>query len=113
MSRTEEIRAILGISRAEFSRRYHIPIRTLENWDSGKQSPPIYVIELLERAVREDMRKEEVHTLARHTPMIEGQKAIIEVDGIKYERVVKWNKADGLYVVINNRKYFEYEIDKK
>ena len=49
-----EIRKILGISRAEFSRRYHIPPRTLEDWDKGVSKPPAYVLELLERVVRED-----------------------------------------------------------
>jgi putative transcriptional regulator len=57
MSRTEEIRAILGISRAEFSRRYNIPLRTLEEWDAGRRTPPTYVIELLERVVTEDKNK--------------------------------------------------------
>jgi DNA-binding transcriptional regulator YiaG len=57
MNRSEEIRAILGISRAEFSRRYNIPVRTLENWDAGIQNPPEYVYELLERAVKEDAKK--------------------------------------------------------
>ena len=51
---TKEIRALLGISRAEFSRRYGIPIRTLENYDSGSRQPPEWVMALLERAVRED-----------------------------------------------------------
>ena len=54
MTKSEEIRAILGISRAEFGRRYNIPIRTLEDWDSGKSKPPAYVAELLERVVKED-----------------------------------------------------------
>lgn len=49
-----EIRAILGISRAEFSRRYGIPIRTIEDWDAGKKHPSEWVMRLLERAVRED-----------------------------------------------------------
>lgn len=57
MTRSEEIRNILGISRAEFCRRYNIPIRTVENWDSGKQSPPSWVLDLLERVVREDSKK--------------------------------------------------------
>ena len=52
-----EIRAILGISRAEFSRRYEIPVRTLENWDSGLRKPPDWVLKLLERVVREDAEK--------------------------------------------------------
>lgn len=58
MTESRRIRDILGISRAEFSRRYHIPIRTLEDWDAGLKNPPQYVIELLERAVLEDKDKE-------------------------------------------------------
>lgn len=51
---TKEIRELLGISRAEFSRRYGIPIRTLENWDAGTRQPSDWVLNLLERVVRED-----------------------------------------------------------
>ncbi len=51
---TIEIRAILGISRAEFSRKYGIPIRTLENWDAGTRQPPEWLLKLLERVARED-----------------------------------------------------------
>lgn len=50
----KEIREILGISRAEFSRRYGIPIRTLEDWDAGLRIPSDWVLALLERVVRED-----------------------------------------------------------
>ena len=49
-----EMRERLKVSRAEFSRRYNIPIRTLENWESGKSKCPYYVRQLLERAVLED-----------------------------------------------------------
>lgn len=51
---TMEMREHLKISRAEFSRRYNIPVRTLENWESGKNKCPDYVRQLLERAVLED-----------------------------------------------------------
>ena len=50
----KEIREYLGVSRAEFSRRYHIPTRTLDDWEKGKRTPPPYVLELLERVVKED-----------------------------------------------------------
>lgn len=53
----KEIRDLLGVSRAEFSRRYHIPTRTLESWESGERIPPQYVLELLERVVKDDYRK--------------------------------------------------------
>lgn len=55
---SKEIRAILGISRAEFSRRYEIPIRTLEGWDAGVRKPPEWLLKLLERVVREDAERE-------------------------------------------------------
>ena len=58
MRDSERIREMLGVSRAEFSRRYHIPLRTVEAWDSGTRTPPAYVVELLERVVREDKLKE-------------------------------------------------------
>ena len=53
----KEIRALTGFSRAEFGRVYHIPTRTLEAWESGERIPPRYVLELLERAVRDDIKK--------------------------------------------------------
>lgn len=49
-----EIRKQSGLSRAEFSRRYNIPVRTLEDWESEKRKCPEYVSELLERVVSED-----------------------------------------------------------
>ena len=57
MTDSERIRKILGVSRAEFSRRYGIPLRTLEEWDAGRRTPPSYVVSLLERVVREDVEK--------------------------------------------------------
>ncbi|HFI0428370.1 TPA: helix-turn-helix domain-containing protein [Streptococcus suis] len=38
-------------SRAEFARRFDIPVRTLEDWDSGKRVPPIYVKKLIDYAL--------------------------------------------------------------
>lgn len=55
----KEIRAITGISRAEFARRYNIPYRTIEDWENGKGKAPVYVKELLERVVREDFQAKE------------------------------------------------------
>lgn len=49
---TMEMREHLKISRAEFSRRYNIPIRTLESWESEVRTPPEYVLQLLEESVR-------------------------------------------------------------
>lgn len=39
-----------NMARAEFSREYSIPIRTLEDWDLGKRTPPVYIKLLLDFA---------------------------------------------------------------
>ena len=44
----KENREKYNFSRAAFSRRNDIPIRTLENWDSGVNSPQDYVKMLLD-----------------------------------------------------------------
>ena len=46
------MRNYIGVSRAEFSRRYNIPLRTLESWESEVRTPPEYVLQLLEESVR-------------------------------------------------------------
>lgn len=61
---TKEIRELLGVSRAEFSRRYHIPIRTLEDWDAGIRKPADWVLELLERVVKMDINMDGQDTKA-------------------------------------------------
>ena len=47
-----EMRNYIGVSRVEFSRRYEIPLRTLESWEAGVRTPPEYVLKLLEESVR-------------------------------------------------------------
>lgn len=43
----KEARIAAGMSRAEMSRTFEIPIRTLEDWDAGKSKPPAYVEKLI------------------------------------------------------------------
>ena len=43
----KEAREQAGLSRAEMSRVFEIPIRTLEDWDAGRSKPPIYVQKLI------------------------------------------------------------------
>ena len=44
-----------NMSRPQFSKKYGIPVRTLEDWDAGKSKAPDYVVNLLARAVYEDI----------------------------------------------------------
>lgn len=43
----------------------------------------------------------------------EGSNVVVKIDGERYERKVRYNKRDGLYIVIKNTKYFEYEADQE
>jgi len=49
-----EIRTLSGLTQQAFSEKYGIPKRSIENWEGGKRTPPEYVINLLERVVKED-----------------------------------------------------------
>ena len=42
---------------------------------------------------------------------LEGEKVTVEIDGKQIERKVKYNRMDGLYIIYQNRKYFEYECN--
>lgn len=108
-----EIRAILGISRAAFSRRYNIPIRTLEDWDAGRKNPPEYVLQMLERIVRED--KEErwflfLGTVAGEEIVAEGDREEIQA---KYEALSKeCRKKDPEQIVVSCYMRSEKQIKK-
>ena len=42
-----ELRESTGLSRKEFSVHTGIPIRTLEDWEAGRRTPPEYIPRLL------------------------------------------------------------------
>lgn len=55
----KKIREITGLSQAKFGAKYHIPTRTIEEWEAGRRKPPEYVRMLLERVVKEDYGENE------------------------------------------------------
>lgn len=50
----KELRTITGLSQRAFGKKYHIPTRTIEDWEGGRRRPSETILYLLERAVRED-----------------------------------------------------------
>lgn len=42
-----ELRESINMSRKEFSNHIGIPIRTLEDWEAGRRTPPEYVPRLI------------------------------------------------------------------
>ena len=43
----KEARQAVGITQKELSELLEIPLRSLENWESGKRTPPSYVEKLI------------------------------------------------------------------
>lgn len=51
----KELRAATGLSQAEFGRRLGgIPLRTIQNWESGNRTPSEWVIDLIAFRVEHD-----------------------------------------------------------
>ncbi len=46
-NKIRELRESTGESRKEFSEHTGIPVRTLEDWEAGRRTPPDYVPRLL------------------------------------------------------------------
>lgn len=42
-----ELRESTGMNRREFSEHTKIPIRTLEDWEAGRRTPPEYIPRLI------------------------------------------------------------------
>lgn len=55
----KNIRKLSGLTQTEFSKMYNIPLRTIQDWESERRTPPEYVVTLLEKAVNEDIKKQE------------------------------------------------------
>lgn len=63
-----EMRNSLGDTQSEFARRYHIPFRTVQNWEAGVRVPPEYILELLEDRVKADTVNRRASVLPLYDP---------------------------------------------
>ena len=67
MSKIKEARMSIGMSRAEMHRVFEIPVRTLEDWDSGKRNPPVWaeklILEKLERMKEEQETNNQISNM--------------------------------------------------
>lgn len=53
----KEMRIAAGLSRAEMSKEFEIPIRTLENWESGTRKPPDWAVKMITERLK-SMKKD-------------------------------------------------------
>lgn len=63
-----EMRKQLGDTQSEFSTRYNIPFRTVQNWETGVRKPPEYIINLLEQQIKKDLVNRKTMALPKYDP---------------------------------------------
>ena len=61
-----EMRTRLGDTQGEFAKRYGIPFRTIQNWETGLRKPPKYMENLLKRRVQEDLVNRKTVSLPKY-----------------------------------------------
>jgi putative transcriptional regulator len=54
----KELRDKTGLTQSKFAAFYEIPLRTYEDWETGRRQIAAYLFKLLKRAVDEDFKNE-------------------------------------------------------
>ena len=92
----KELRESTGMSRKEFSEHTGIPVRTLEDWEAGRRTPPDYVPRLLAYQIK----IEEIFAgkVKRNVSVIldaDGNKIVVINDIIfKGKRSISWEEVE-------------------
>lgn len=63
-----DMRLQLGDTQSEFSARYRIPFRTIQNWEANVRKPPEYMVSLLEQRVHSDLANRRTIVLPKYDP---------------------------------------------
>ena len=53
----KEICDAYGITQTELSRKYDIPLRTVQDWHAGRRTPPAYVVNMIEKLLAKENGK--------------------------------------------------------
>ena len=60
--RIRELRESIGLARKEFSEHIGIPVRTLEDWEAGRRTPPEYIPRLISYQLKYEELLQKVST---------------------------------------------------
>ena len=63
MHSIKELRTLTGLTQVKFAEKYHIPLQTVKQWESSRDSssyrtPPGYALKLLEQTILRDIEDE-------------------------------------------------------
>lgn len=53
-SKIKQARLEAGLTQKDMSVIYNVPVRTLQNWESGRSQPPIWAENLILKALKHD-----------------------------------------------------------
>lgn len=45
----KDFRSQTGMSQSKFAEYFDIPLRTLQEWEQGKRTPPDYILKMMKR----------------------------------------------------------------
>ena len=92
----KELRESIGMSRKEFSEHTGIPVRTLEDWEAGRRTPPDYVLRLL--AYQRKIEEIFAGKVKRNVSVIldaDGNKIVVINDIVfKGKRSISWKEVE-------------------
>ena len=87
-----ELRASTGMSRKEFSEYTKIPVRTLEDWEAGRRTPPAYIPRLIAYQLKFEIKAK------RNVSVIQDADSnnIVVINDIvfKGKRSIKWEDVE-------------------
>ena len=43
------------MTQKEFAEYFNIPVRTIQDWEAGRRTPPVYVVELIEYKIEKEI----------------------------------------------------------
>lgn len=80
----KELRASTGMTRKAFSEHTGIPVRTLEDWEAGRRTPPEYIPRLIGYQLKyEQMMKAKEEKTEADEAAVEVLEATLREDGMK------------------------------
>ena len=92
----KELREGAGMSRKEFSEHTGIPVRTLEDWEAGRRTPPEYIPRLLAYQIKfESIYDEKAKRNVSVIQDADGNKIVV-INGIvfKGKRSIQWEDVE-------------------
>lgn len=108
--RIKELRESTGMGRKEFSKYTGIPVRTLEDWEAARRTPPNYIPRLLTYQLSYEKllkRNEQISENINVISDVEGKKVVLVNDiRFKSRRGIDWNEIE-MYLKEYIGKYYE------